>query len=287
MPERFALIVLSALLLAGAQSMAAQGQPLGRPVAIDKLPAGSLYVLDGQAAVHAVDFQGARPAVTGSFRFPSGWAPSDIVSAQKDGKNILFLSVNRGLNGQVWMCSTTGQTLKFWSFQNGVAGIDYDLPSSTLFVASGRTPEVFRINLAKDTAPEFVGETTGSQRLGPVLYDAKDSAVLVGDVVMGAVYKVEIAHRKSSVLFSGLKSPAAMKLSGDGSSLFVADAGARSVVRFSMAQPGSAPVTFAAIPQFRSPSGLAWVGDRLAVSDDGAQALFILSRSGRLDSSVP
>jgi len=132
-----------------------------------------------------------------------------------------------------------------------------------------------------------VGETTGSQRLGPVLYDAKDSAVLVGDVVMGAVYKVEIAHRKSSVLFSGLKSPAAMKLSGDGSSLFVADAGARSVVRFSMAQPGSAPVTFAAIPQFRSPSGLAWVGDRLAVSDDGAQALFILSRSGRLDSSVP
>ena len=174
-----------------------------------------------------------------------------------------------------------------WSFPNGASGIAYDASSSTLYVASGRTPEIFRIDVSKNAQPESLARTPGSQRLGPVLFDARDNALLVGDVVMGTIYKLDLAHRNSTVLFSGLSSPSAMKLSADGASLFVSDDVARKVVAFSMAQPKSPPRSFATLHEFRTPSGLAWEGDRLVVSDDGAHRLFFLTKSGSLDSALP
>jgi hypothetical protein len=287
MQKKLAQFFLSALFIASAQLITAQNQALGRPVAIDKLPSGSLYVLGAQGVVRAVDFQNGKPAITGTFRLPSGWAGSDIVSAQVSGQNILFIAVNYGLTGQVNMYSTTGNLIRSWTLRSGVAGIDYDAPDSTLFVASGRTPEIFRITMTNGSQPEFVAEASGSQRLGPILYDTNEKALLVGDLVMGAIYKVDIAHHNSSLLFSGLTSPQALKLSPDGSTLFVADAGARRIVSYSIAQPKAAPRVFAKLPQFRSPSGLAWVDEGLAVSDDGAKKLFFLSKSGSLEDMLP
>lgn len=287
MKKRSARFILAALFIASVQLLSAQNQGLGRPVAIDKLPSGSLYTLGAQGVVHAVDFQNGKPAITGTFRLPSGWAGSDIVSAQVGGRSVLFLSVNYGLNGQVDMCSPTGEIIQFWSLRSGVSGMDYDPATSTLFVASGRTPEIYRISIAKGSQPQFVAEASGSQRLGPILYDARENALLVADLVMGAIYKVDLSHPKSFLLFSGLTSPQALKLSADGSTLFVADAGARDVVTYSIAQPRAPSRIFAKIPQFRSPSGLAWVGDRLAVSDDGARKLFFLSKSGSLEDMLP
>ncbi|MGA3161725.1 MAG: hypothetical protein ABSC77_10960 [Terracidiphilus sp.] len=287
MQKRFAPLFLSMFILAGAQIMTAQSQALGRPVAIDKLPSGSLYALDAQGAVHAVDFPGGKPTVTGSFSFPSGWVASDIVSTQKDGQDILFIAYNIGLTGQVGMFSTTGTQLKWWNFPSGVAGITYDSANSTLYIASGRNSEIFAINLSKDNGPNFIASTPGSQRLGPLLYDSKENALLVGDLVMGTIYKLDLTKRKSTVLFGGLKSPLALKLSADGASLFVADTGARKIVRFSTTHANSAPIPFAQISQFHSPSGLAWVGDRLAVSDDEARKLFIFSSSGSFEDTLP
>jgi sugar lactone lactonase YvrE len=287
MKKRLAQFFLSALLIASAQHLTAQIQGLGRPVAIDKLPSGSLYVLGAQGVVHAVDFPNGKPVLTGAFRLPSGWAGSDIASAQVDGRNVLFLSVNYGLTGQICMYSPTGNLIRSWTLRSGVSGIDYDAASSTLFVASGRTPEIFRITMAMGSQPQFIAEVSGSQRLGPILYDSRENALLVADLVMGAIYKVDISHPKSFLLFSGLTSPQALKLSPDGTTLFVADAGARDVVTYSIAQPRAAPRIFARIPRFRSPSGLAWADDRLAVSDDGARKLFILSKSGSLEDMLP
>jgi hypothetical protein len=282
-----ARFMVAALVLAGAQSIAAQGNALGRPVAIDKLPTGSLYVLDALGAVHAVDFPGGKPAVTGTFTLPTGWAGSDIVSAQKSGSTVIFVAVNFGLIGQVCQFTSSGSLTKTWTLRNGIAGIAYDPASSTLFVASGRTAEIFRIGVADGSGPLFVAEATGSQRLGPLVYNAKDNSVLVGDVVYGNIVRVDIGARKSSILFRGLTSPQALKFSVDGSTLYVADAGAKKVMTLAMAQPGSAPKLFAAIPQFRSPSGLTLVGDQIAVSDDGANELFILSGNGSLQGALP
>jgi DNA-binding beta-propeller fold protein YncE len=288
MRKRLARILLPALLIASALQAAAQTDDLGRPAAIDRLASGSLYALDEQGSVHAVDFPGGKPAVTGSFRLPVGGAESDIVCAQLGGKDVLFVAANFGLIGQVSIFSTTGQMSKqYWNLPNGVAGIAYDAADSILYVASGRTPEIFGINVLKNGSPVFLAETPGSQRLGPILYDVRENALLVGDLVMGAIYKVDIVSRKAALLFGGLTSPSGMKLSADGSLLFVSDDAARRVVTFTMAQPGSAPKVFAKIPQFRSPSGLAWVDEGLAVSDDGARKLFILSKSGALLAMLP
>lgn len=288
MQKRLAQFFLSALFIANAQLIAAQNQGLGRPVAIDKLTAGSLYVLGAQGAVHAVDLVNGKPAITGTFRLPPGWAGADIVSANIGGQNVLFLAVNYGLTGQVCMYSTTGNLIRSWTLRSGVAGIDYYAPNSTLFVASGRTPEIFRISMSKGSQPEFLVEASGSQRLGPILYDPRQNALLASDIVMGAIYKVDIAHRNSSLLFSGLTSPQALMLSEDGSMLFVADAGARDVVTFPVMQPRAAAKVFAKIPQFRSPSGLASLEDGgVAVSDDGARKLFFLSKTGSLEDMLP
>jgi len=275
------------LLIASAQLISAQNQALGRPVAIDRLPPGSLFVLGAQGVVRAVDFQGGKPVITGTFRLPSGWAGSDIVSAQVGGQNNLFIAVNYGLTGQVSMYSATGTLIRSWPLSSGVAGIEYDAADSTLYVASGRTPQIFRIAMTNGSQPEFVAQASGSQRLGPILYDAGEKALLVGDLVMGAIYKVDIANHKSSMLFSGLTSPQALKLSRDGSTLFIADAGARRIMSYSIAQPKAGPKVFAKLPQFRSPSGLAWADDGLAVSDDGAKKLFFLSKSGSLQETLP
>jgi DNA-binding beta-propeller fold protein YncE len=287
MQKRLAQFFLSALLIASAQLTIAQKAELGRPVAIDKLPSGSLFVLGAQGVVRAVDFQNGKPAITGTFRLPSGWAGSDIVSAQVGGQNNLFVAINYGLTGQVSLYSTTGNLIRSWTLRSGVAGIDFDAADSTLYVASGRTPEIFRITMANGSQPEFVAQASGSQRLGPILYDAREKALLVGDLVMGAIHKVDIANHKSSLLFTGLTSPQALKLSPDGSTLYVADAGARSIMTYSIAQPKAGPKVFAKLPEFRSPSGLAWVDEGLAVSDDGAKKLFFLSKSGSLEDMLP
>ena len=287
MQKGLAQFFLSALFIASAQLSTAQKSELGRPVAIDKLPSGSLYVLGAQGVVRAVDFQSGKAAITGSFRLPPGWAGSDIVSAQVSGQNILFIAVNYGLTGQVNMYSTTGNLIRSWTLRSGVAGIDYDASDSTLFVASGRTPEIFRITVTNGSQPQFVAEASGSQRLGPILYDPNEQALLVGDLVMGAIYKVDITHHSSSLLITELTIPQELKLSPDRATLFVADAGARRIVSYSIAQPKAAPKVFAKLPQFRSPSGLAWADDRLAVSDDGARRLFFLSKTGSLEDTLP
>src|ERR1017187_2653096 len=287
MQFRRAQLVLTALITIYGHQMTAQSQAVGRPVAIDKLPSGSLYVLDAQGAVHAIDFPGGKPAVTGSFHFPPGWAASDLVSAQRSSQNILFCAYNVGLTGEVILFSPTGSQLKWWRFQNGVAGITYDSSNSILYVASGRTSEIFRINLSIGSGQEFFAEIPGSQRLGPILFDSKDNSLFVGDYVMGVIYKLDIVRRRATVLFGGLGRPSAMKLSEDQSSLFVADERDRKVVIYSIAQSSSVPKTFAKIPQFRSPSGLALIDGGLAVSDDAAVKVFILSKTGNLQGTVP
>jgi len=287
MQRRLAQFLLSAFLIASSQLIPAQKSELGRPVAIDKLPSGSLYVLGAQGVVRAVDFQNGKPAVTGTFRLPPGWAGSDIVSTHVGGQNTLFVAANYGLTGQVGMYSLTGNLIRSWTLRSGIAGIDYDAASSTLFVASGRTPEIFGIAMTNGSQPEFLAAVSGSQRLGPILYDPNERALLVGDLVMGAIYKVDIANHKSSLFFTGLTSPQALKLSPDGATLYVADAGARKIVTYSIAQPKAPARVFAASPLFRSPSGLAWVDGGLAVSDDSARTLFFLSKNGSLGETLP
>jgi hypothetical protein len=56
---------------------------------------------------------------------------------------------------------------------------------------------------------------------------------------------------------------------------------------YSIAQPKAGPKVFAKLPEFRSPSGLAWVDEGLAVSDDGAKKLFFLSKTGSLQEALP
>lgn len=287
MKKALALFSLAALFITSTQLITAQNQALGRPVAIDRLAPGSLFVLGAQGVVRAVDFQNGEPVITGTFRLPAGWAGSDIVSAQVGGQSTLFVAANYGLTGQVSMYSPTGNLIRSWTLRSGVAGIEYDAADSTLYAASGRTPEIFRITMSKGSQPQFIAEASGSQRLGPIVYDAREKALLVGDLVMGAIYMVDIANHKSSLLFSGLTSPQALKLSRDGSTLLVADAGARRIVSYSIGQPRALPRVFAKIPQFRSPSGLAWDDESLAVSDDGAKKLFFLSKNGSLENSLP
>ena len=270
MQKRFAQFILSAFLLASAQLAISQHHGLGRPVAIDKLPSGSLYVLDAQGEVHAVDFPGGQPVVTGSFHFNKEWASADIVSAQLNGQNVLFLAANYGQTGEISLYSVTGQLLKpSWTLPGGVSSLAYDAAHSILYAASGRTPEIMRIDVNGNTGPELLARTPGSQRLGPIVFEAKQNA------------------RKATFLCGGLRSASAMRFSADGSLLFVSDDVSEDVLTFSMAQPKSAPRIFAKLPQFSSPSGLAWAGDRLVVSDDGARKLFFLSRSGSLVDTLP
>lgn len=288
MRKRLAQFIFSALWIAIAQTAAAQNGPLGRPVAIDMLPAGSLYVLDAMGAVHAVDFFNGKPVVTGSFQIPKAWTAADIVSAQLNGQNVLFVAANWGMTGEISLYSVTGKQLKpGWSLPSGVSSLAYDPAHSILYATSGHSPEIFQIDLARGSGPELTVTTPGSQRLGPILFDARHNALLVEDLVLGVIYNVDLAQRKAVFLCGGLRSASALKFSADGSLLFVSDDVTRDVVTFSMAQPKAAPRVFAKLPNFRSPSGLAWVGDRLAVSDDDAHRLFIFSKSGSLEDALP
>jgi sugar lactone lactonase YvrE len=170
---------------------------------------------------------------------------------------------------------------------NGVSSLAFDPAHSILYATSGHTPEIYRVDVARGGAPESIVRTPGSQRLGPIIFDARHNALLVEDLVLGAIYNVDLAQRKAFFFCGGLRSASALKFSVDGALLYVADDVTRDVVTFSMAQPKAAPRVFARVPDFRSPSGLAWVGDQLAVSDDEAHRLFIFSKSGSLEDALP
>jgi DNA-binding beta-propeller fold protein YncE len=283
---KFALVVgfvLVSLCLLGAGA-----DRLQRPIALDRIGAGDLYVLEASGAITRIALSAKGFVFKGSFALPANAYPTDVVSAQLFKRPTLLISSNDQKAGFVSEYSLEGRLVHWWAFRNGIAGLDVDPESHIVYVASSDAPDVFQIPLhpSKQALPSFAGTVLGARRLGPLICDVAKARLLLGDVGSGQLFELDLKTRKSRVLASDFGSPQALLISPASNVLYVADASRKKIYVIDLKEARAVPKVFAALPEFRSPSGLAKLEDgRLIVSDDEAGALFLLSKAGALQST--
>jgi len=281
---KFASIV--SMLFVSLPLFAPSAEQLRRPISLDKIDNGDLYALDSSGTVFRIAVSGEGLAIKNSFSLPATAYPTDVVSANLYNHLTLLISANSQLLGYVYQYSVEGKVEQFWSFRNAIAGLDVDAKSHVLYIAISQTSEIYQINLqpSKQAGASYIGVVPRAKQLGPLVFDVigKDR-LLLGDVGDGQIFEFNLKTRKSRVFASNVGSPQALLISAASNVLYVADALHRKIYLVDLKQENAAPKVFAALREFRSPSGLARLEDgRLIVSDDEAGALFVLSKTGTL-----
>jgi hypothetical protein len=291
MRHHFRAVLISSVLFFSLGIYGASAGELRRPIALDKIDGGDLYALDASGIIFRLSETGSGLGIVGSFELPAFSYPTDLISAKLFGQPALFVTLNSRTSNLVSQWALDGKRQHDWSFTRAVGGLDVDFNSHILYItASGRHPEIYRIILQPPqyTHPEFIGEAVGAGRLGPIVFDPSRNKLFVGDIETGRIFEFDIRTHRSRVVSTRFSSPQALLVSADGNLLYVADGSRRRVYKLDLARPNATPRVFAAIPRFKSPSGLARLDDgRIVVSDYDAGKLFVFSRTGTLESTFP
>jgi hypothetical protein len=221
---------------------------------------------------------------SGSFDLPSMQAPSDIVSAIASRQRTVFVAAQSSRGGSVFQYDLDGRLLSTWTAQHILSGLDFDKSANTIYVASYDRPEILCSPISnRGGILQECGEIIGARQLGPVIVDTSRGQLLVGEVQNGEIYSLDLKTHKSRLLTGNLGSPQGLLLSADSKQLLIADAIRRKIYRLDLSRPTAAPVEFSSESVFREPVGLALLSSgSIVVADDRANALFILSPTGRL-----
>lgn len=285
------IVLASSVVLFCLSIFGASPVEMRRAIALGKIDGGDLYVLDAGSAVFRLRETTAGLGIVESFELPRTHFPTDLISAKLFGQPTLFVALNSKINSIVAQLSLDGKLQHRWIFTRALGGLDIDFNSNILYVAtSDRHPEVYRITLqpSQYTDPAFVGEAVGASRLGPLVFRAAKNKLYLGDVEAGQIIEFDIATKRSKIISRSFSSPQALLISAEGGPLYVADSSRKKIYALDLQHPDVPPRPFSTIGGLKSPSGLARLDDgSIVVSDDSAERLFVLSKTGSLVSTFP
>lgn len=282
--------VIASLVVCAMTLIARSDRPLNRPVSLDKIEGGDLFVLDASGTVARLSILDKSLSIKGSFKLPVDAYPTDLVSAKLFSEPTLLISSNNQKQAFVSQYSLDGKLKNSWGLWNSISGLDVDYNAHIIYVANSAEPEIYQIVLHQSykSSPAFVASVDGAKQIGPLVCDVKNGRLLLGDISNGKILEFNLKTRKSRILSEDFGSPQALLISPSSSFLYIADAAKKKIFTLDLSQPKARPKVFAALTGFRSPSGLARLDDgRLVVSDDEAGELFILSTTGVLEFTVP
>jgi hypothetical protein len=259
--------------------------PLKGPIALHRVqPAGNTFAVTALGDVYEIHDDGRKLSSSNYCKLPSSMSPSDLVSAVINRETIL-VSGRLLKGGFVALYDGGSSYTRLWRSWHVLSGLDYSPELATLYVASSDTNEIYQARIGdKDEVVHFLAQIAGATHLGPVLFDAPRHRLIVGEVDSGELYTLDLASRRSHLLARNLGSPQGLLLSADANQLLIADAARRSIYRLDLSRSDTVPVIFSQLPQFSEPVGLALLSaGRVAVADDRANAIFVLTSSGMLD----
>jgi hypothetical protein len=276
------LVILLTIILG-----AAQGQRM-RPIAMDKIESGDLYVLGLSGHLYRLRTQIGGMSLITQVDLPGAVYPVDLTSAKLNNQAALFVSYNNEQFGAVSRYSIDGKIEHTWFLRSGVAGVDIDYVTQTLYVASSDSGEISSINLKNNDAPKYIASILDARKLGPLVLHVPKRLLFAADIETGNIYEANLATKKTRLFAPRMGLPQAMLVLEDQNILLVADSAGRRIYSIRLNEPTTHATVWAALPDFRSPSGLARLAtDQIAVSDDSTGKLFALSMDGRLLYSYP
>ncbi|MES1244267.1 MAG: hypothetical protein ABUT39_21860 [Acidobacteriota bacterium] len=289
--RRAARLLAACLLLVQPLPVSAKGPGIS-PIALATLGSGELLVLDSRRGLFVIDPRSGqvRALVSG---FGAFGAADMAVSPSSQGDTILVsmgVPQPQGMLARVVRYNRAGKSTGEWGWfglgsepvQPG--GLAIDAQRSVAYVVNSRRPSVYRFDLNRPgTRPAEFATIRGAKNLGPLVLDAKRSRLLVGDPFLGTVHAVDLASRKSQLLFRGLGEPYAFLIDTAGDRLFIADASGERVLVVGLTDKASAVTTFAKLSKFSDPHALAFGADgNLWVGDEDEETLLLVSPKGVL-----
>lgn len=275
-----------ALLLFLAPVARPQGSEQIHPNALALRPPDTLLALDPLRGIFEVRPEGPPMRIVVGDLVP--YRAIDFTSALLNGKECVVVSLvlraSDAALAKIAQYSLDGRLVAQWVMPKGrvlSAGVAVDPKQHVAYIANARRPEIYTLELQESPARlrQFAGLRDAGV-LGPLILDERRHRLLVGDVVNGAVYSIDLATRRVALLTALGGEPAALAIDGTGERLYVADA-AGERIQMVLLQTGAVS-TFAMPSELREPRGLAvapdggvWVGDAetgtlLLLSDTGA-----------------
>ena len=271
-----------------AHSLFAQGvATLRAPIALDRLPSGDLFALTQSDGVYRFHENSTTLSKVGYFTLPVEYRPSDLVSALVNKQPALFVAYLALGGGYVSQFRPDGGVVATWGTQHMPGGLDFDPRTDTIYVATYDSAEVYSTSIRdRSGLLKYCGSIFGARQLGPVIVDTSRDQLLVAELQDGRIYSFSLKSHQSRLIASGLGSPQALLLSPDGQYLFFADSARGKIYRLGLSKPNAVPSVFSSSPVFKEPVGLAFLSSGyIAVADERANSLFIISPSGSLVSS--
>jgi len=283
--SRLALGLIAGGLLLVADSGLARAPEL-TPAGISLVAAGDLILLDSRLGLfHVVLSSGKIRRLVDGFGIYEGVGMG--VFTVGSGESIFVNQVPRvsGIGALLVQYNLEGKKRAEWKmppWKGRCSGIVIDQQTSTAYVASTETGEIFRFDLQKpDSLPKPLAGISQAEFLDSLALDGKRHRVLAADVALGLLFAVDLETGKSVRLAKGLGEPSALALDAKADQLFIADAAKGRIWSLDLSDLNAKPRVFA--KDLEEPMALGLASDgTLWVGDSDSRRLFQISREGKV-----
>ena len=251
-----------------------------RPVSI-AIPSGrSGYVLqsDGQVISFDLESPANRNLV---FELGSQYVVTDLAATNSGGNVLLCVSVLQkvGNTYRGWIVQyLNGRTIWSWLPTSGIyGGVTVHHKNKRVYAVNSSTTEIISVSLEQNDA-HYVGSLAGAARPGPLVVNEDGSALIVGDLANGHLYRFDIVTGRSQLITTTFDRGEirAIARASQAAVFYVADAARETVWYGKIA--GGIFATHAPLrsPEFEDPSGIAVdAGGSVWVTDAKARRLFV------------
>lgn len=259
-------------------AMFADDATLRRPVGVCAFADGAVFALQEDGALVRVARQNAAKTVAG---IPWTHSPVDLACSEVDGQRTVFV-VTTGLRaGTGGGSQSQNSVLYAYDLRSGklasspynnrrLSSIVADNPRKRLLLADLTQAEILSVDVVTRSLSRLAAGALPTRRPGCLAIDASGGMLLLGDMLDGGLYLLDLQGKKSRTITQAFGDIRGIAMEVGGTQAYIADGVKGAVWKVQLGKSGNAaaPQRLSGGGGLRRPSGVALVSaSEIVVSD--------------------